>query len=62
MAFDQKKYDVQYKKEHYEMIVIRCDKKLDYKNRLKVLSIGTRKTVTSLVIEAIDALLAKYDA
>ena len=62
MAFDQNRYDMQYKKEHYDRITLLTDKKDDIKNRLKILSIGLNKSVNQLINEAIIDLLNKYDA
>ena len=62
MSFDQNKYDMQYKKEHYDRITALIDKQLDIKNRLKLLSIGLNKSVNQLLIEAVNDLLEKYNA
>lgn len=60
--FDKQKYDKQYIKEHYDRIEMQVDKDKQIKERLKVLSIGTNKSMNQLLIEAIEDLLNKYNA
>lgn len=55
-------YDIEWKKEHYVQINFNVPKEKEYKERLKMLSIGTNKSMNQLLIEAIEDLLNKYNA
>lgn len=60
--FDKKQYDSKYRKTYFDQISFNVRKDSDIKERLKVLSIGTHKTITELIIEALELLFAKYNA
>lgn len=59
--FDKQKYDKMWQKEHYTQINFNVPKEKQYKEQLKLLSIGTNKSINQLLIEAIDDLFVKYD-
>lgn len=60
--YNKKQYDANYLKEHYTQIKVNVRKDSDIKERLKVLSIGTHKTITELILEALELLFEKYNA
>lgn len=60
--FDKQKYDTNYVRNNYDQILIKVQKDKQIKERLKVLSIGTNKSMNQLLIEAIEDLLNKYNA
>ena len=59
--FNQSKYDMQYKKDHYERINLLLPKDKMLKSRLETLAISTNKSKNQLIIEAIEKLLQDND-
>ena len=60
--FDKQKYKKTWEKEHNDLIQVSVTKEKQFKERIKLLSIGLNKSQNQLLIEAIEDLLNKYNA
>ena len=57
--FDKVAYDTKYSKEHYDIITVKSKKENNHKARLQALVKKTGKSITAIIVDAIEELLRR---